>query len=91
MGFQISCLTCIVFEPMTSRFNNIRQLKGENRLVRGWGEQIAVERIEKKFTAKNEMKIKSRLSSVNADKIPRQHEIAFPFLTAALASWVEIK
>lgn len=54
--------------------------------------QIAVERIEKKFTAKDEMEIKTRLSSLNADKIPQTtHEIAFPFLTAALASWVEIK
>lgn len=55
-------------------------------------EKIAAEGIEKKFTAKDEMKIKSRLSSLNADKIPQTtREIAFPFLTAALASWVEIK
>lgn len=51
-----------------------------------------MERIEKKFTAKDEMEIKTRLSSLNADKIPQTtREIAFPFLTAALASWVEIK
>lgn len=55
-------------------------------------EKTAVERIEKKFTGKDEMKIKSRLSSLNADKIPQTtHEIAFLFLKAALASWVEIK
>lgn len=76
---------------MTSRFNNIRQLKRGKQIGTGVGvgEQIAVERIEKKFRAKDEMKIKSRLSSLNADKIPQTtHEIAFPFLTAALVSWV---
>lgn len=51
-----------------------------------------MERIEKKFTAKDEMEIKTQLSSLNADKIPQTtREIAFPVLTAALASWVEIK